>query len=115
MKLTLLILFIAISLMPSLFSYMKKGMAGKPMMETDGEDDDNGFFGFDEENVAMEPEHVQPQYFTYETLSSEDGNRREDTPVMEESVEEQRVPAFDLRQAVIYQTVLNNQYINTGN
>ena len=76
---------------------------------------DNGFFGFDEENAAEEPAHEQSQYFTYETITPEDRKGRKAARMVEVPEEEQREAAFDLRQAVIYQTVLNNPYINTGN
>ncbi len=116
MKLTLLIIFIAISILPSLLAYMKRGMVKETVVpEMEGEEKDNGFFGFDEENAAEEPAHEQSQYFTYETITSEDRKGRKAARMVEVPEEEQREAAFDLRQAVIYQTVLNNPYINTGN
>ena len=112
-----LILLIAFGVLPSLLAGAKKAAKA---LDTDASDEqtgegneDDGFFSFDEveeeETVAQ-----QPSYFTYEAPDVEvppvqPAAKATAAPV----VEEQPVtPAFDLRQAVIYQTLLNNKYIN---
>lgn len=86
-------------------------------MESNDESDDS-FFDFGD--TETEETVAQPQpYFTYETREDESAPKAvhkqakaAPKPMQEAPVNEQ---AFDLRQAIIYQTLLNNKYINAGN
>lgn len=116
--LTLLIVF---GLIPTLMAGAKKAAASRGV-GTDNSDefseaDDNeadDFFSFDED----EPKQTvaqQPGYFTYEDPNVDISSVKPavQQPVVIPAVEEQpAASAFDLRQAVIYQTLLNNKYIN---
>ena len=91
----------------------------KPPTLEDDEDKDDGFFDFD--NVENEEAVAEPQpYFTYEAPEADVAPKTVHKPApaqptymkQETTVYE---PAFDLRQAVIYQTLLNNKYINAEN
>ena len=108
-----------------LFGKFKRTMAetgssaGDTEWQQSDEQKDDGFFDFD--NVEAEETVAQPQtYFTYEapeapvapksakkTATARPKPVQQETPVYE--------PTFDLRQAVIYQTLLNNKYISAEN
>jgi hypothetical protein len=81
-------------------------------------DMDDNFFGFDEKE-ADEVVNPQSEYFTYETpvedIKVESKAESKTESVAPEVVEESSSRQFDLRQAVIYQTLLNNRYINVQN
>ena len=119
MKAIWFILIVALSFLPSLLATAKKSrMASAPVLDdeeesSDGSEDD-GFFSFDDE----EPEVVeQSPYVAYEAPQPEVQRTPKPAPasVQVEPEELQTRPAFDLRQAVIYQTLLNNRYINAEN
>lgn len=110
-----LILLVAVTLLPTLLSGAKKARANRAASYDEAADSgeetmNDDFFGFDtEEAESVE----QPSYFTYEAPDAEVQHAPKPAqPVLEE---QQPRPAFDLRQAVIYQTVLNNRYINAEN
>lgn len=122
MKITWLILLVALTFLPTLMAGAKKARAGR-YNEADGGDVDSadgdmddGFFSFDEDK-SMEEAVEEPSYFTYETLEPEvkTASKQDPAPVQAAVEEPQQRPVFDLRQAVIYQTVLNNRYINADN
>ena len=108
-----------------LFARFKRTMAeatdsvGDTAHMEDDENKDDGFFDFD--NVENEEAVAEPQpYFTYETLEADVAPKtaHKQAPVRPTSVQQEapvNEPAFDLRQAVIYQTLLNNKYINAVN
>lgn len=64
-----------------------------------------------------EVDQEQPDYFTYETMNSEmDMKTKASRPIQSFSTEDDSLEMvdktqFDLRQAVIYQTILQNDYI----
>ena len=75
-------------------------------------------FEEDEEEQEEQPMEV-PSYFSYETLEEEDKEQhpaaaareaQPQRPVVVAEEEPAETPAFDLRQAVIYQTILHNKY-----
>lgn len=113
MKYLLLILFVAISFVPSMLARAKRRAVEATAVDDepsyDGQDD--SFFDFDEPEVETEK---QPSYFTYEASEVETKTAE---PIVQAAVpvEEPVRPTFDLRQAVIYQTLLTNNYINPGN
>ena len=72
---------------------------------------------FEEDDEEKDEE--APSYFSYETLEEEERQQqpvaavretRPQEPVVAAVEEPVETPAFDLRQAVIYQTILNNKY-----
>ena len=67
------------------------------------------FFDFDSIG-AEEAIPTQREYFSYEDAVAGEEVRPVEKVMQEEPAQVLR-PAFDLRQAVIYQTLLNNQYI----
>ena len=108
-----------------LFARFKRTMAettdsvGDTAHMEDDEDKDDGFFDFD--NVETEEAVAQPQpYFTYEAPEADVTPKTvlKQAPARPKPVQQDAKvyeSAFDLRQAVIYQTVLNNKYINAEN
>ena len=108
-----------------LFARFKRTMAetGDSVSGTahveDEEDKDDSFFDFD--NVETEEAVAQPQpYFTYEAPEAEVAPQTvlKQAPACPKPVQQEAKvyePAFDLRKAVIYQTLLNNKYINAEN
>lgn len=117
MKSVLLILFVLFGGLSALYSRFKRVVA-----ETEGrqeEYDAQPTFEEEEELESSEESKskVMPsyEYFSYETadeVESISEQKQESVFVEEESAPKY---AFDLRQAVIYQSVLNNQYINLNN
>jgi hypothetical protein len=113
MKYLLIILFVAFSFVPSLLARAKRRVAEAATVDDepsyDGQDDN--FFDFEEPEA--EPAK-QSSYFTYETPEAEP--KAAEVPVQAAALVEEPVrPSFDVRQAVIYQTILTNNYINSGN
>ena len=119
-----LILLVAFGLMPTLLAGAKKAAASRGIgaddsdehMEADDSEDDS-FFSFDEDETEKAAAQ-QPNYFTYEDLNTDVPPVRpkaQRTVVMPVEEEQPTSPAFDLRQAVLYQTLLNNKYINAEN
>lgn len=83
-------------------------------MNGDGATENDDFFSFDA-NETEEVVNSKPEYFSYETLEipTEDKQKIETVvPVVEEELPRFM---FDLRQAVVYQALLNNRYINLEN
>ena len=118
MKITWLILIVALTFLPTLLAGAKKARVGR-VIETDNDDSDNdedtnddGFFSLDDEEPAEEAVK-EPSYFTYETLEPE--TKQAPAPVQVAVEEPLQRPVFDLRQAIICQTVLDNRYINAEN
>lgn len=59
------------------------------------------------------PQSKEQPYFTYETMDGLPADKSEQPDVKAEAaVEAEPAAAFNLRQAVIYQTILNNNYIS---
>ena len=109
----------AFGILPTLLAGAKKARANRADAfndEADSNDDssDDTFFSFDTEEPKVAE---QPSYFTYEAPEPEVqcAAKPAQATVRTEEEEPQPKPAFDLRQAVIYQTVLNNRYINAEN
>ena len=108
-----------------LFARFKRTMAetadsvGDTAHMEDDKDNDDGFFDFD--NVESGEAVAEPQpYFTYEAPEVDVAPKtvRKPAPARPTPVQQEipvYEPAFDLRQAVIYQTLLNNKYINAEN
>ena len=117
MKTTLLILAVLFGVMPMLFARFKRAMAengsirgGAAESEENSDAADGDIFNF--ENEAEDAVEQQP-YFTYEAPEAETAPVQPVRAMLtEEQPQQQR---FDLRQAVIYQTLLNNRYINLEN
>ena len=119
------IILVMASFVLPLFAHFKRTMAettdsvGDTAHMEDDEDKDGGFFDFD--NVENEEAVAEPQaYFTYEAPETEVAPqtvRRQAQARPRPVQQEVKVyePVFDLRQAVIYQTLLNNKYINAEN
>ncbi len=119
MKWLWIIVLLVLTFMPSLMARKKvaQATAADDTQDAYGDgsvDDDQGdsFFNFGDaeaEEVAPEPE----PYFTYEAPQVKVD------PVASVATatpkEEYGAPAFDLRSAVIYQTVLTNNYITGEN
>ena len=115
MKTLLFILAVLFGVMPMLYARFKRIVAesGDTQYSDEPEDYDGGmaedsFFNFGETEVEESP--VQQPYFTYETPGADFAttvSKREAPAAMEEPA---ATPQFDLRQAVIYQTLLNNRY-----
>ena len=122
MKITWLILLVAFTFLPTLLAGAKKARVGRSIeadsvdAESDEEDMDDGFFSFDAEESAEEAVE-EPSYFTYEAPEPEKKETSSQAPAPVQVVVEEPLQrtVFDLRQAVIYQTVLNNRYINAEN
>ena len=119
------IVLLAVSFVLPLFARFKRTLAetgdtaGDTARTAGDESTDDGFFDFD--NVESEEAVGQPQpYFTYEAPEAEVAPKtvRRQAPSVHKPVQQEAPvyePAFDLRQAVIYQTILNNKYINAEN
>lgn len=119
MKFALTILFVMGSIMIALYSKFKRVLAEQEgwqdaQSEKRPDEDTNDFFSFEDEGEKVVVE--QPSYFTYEAPVAEQAQPRpfkaNKQPVF---VEETAQMGFDLRQAVIYQTILNNNYIREIN
>ena len=127
MKTFLTVLFVMVAFVLSVYKSAKKQMDGNvaPRRQrasanrTDNVESDESPFGKDD---LGEP------YFSYEYVSEESEPKannkkaKKSRPVVENprpvvavSPAMDNVPVFDLRQAVIYQTVLNNRYIDEIN
>ena len=117
MKTLLLIVVLLLGGMPALYARFKRVLSeGSNPQEDDatqrygsaeGRDD---IFDFDNVDVE-ETVPTQQGYFTYEAPEAKTSVSA--SPVMQSVVEnEQPQTIFDLRQAVIYQTLLNNRYLN---
>lgn len=123
---TILILLLFVGY--SLYKKVNKAAAAQMAQESDMPEDQDGVF-FEEDpfsenaNEFFEQEPVAEnanEYFTYETEAVKTPKRnaaepkpRPVAPVMME--EAPALPRFDLRQAVIAQVILNNNYINEIN
>jgi hypothetical protein len=113
MKWIWLIVFLAFSFIPSLMARKKNAAASAAYGDdSDSEETEDNFFNFDEveaEEAAPAPE----PYFTYEAPQAEVDHV---APVAATIVEEPATtPAFDLRQAIVFQTILTNKYISLEN
>lgn len=109
----LLMLFVGISM----YSKFNKNLVAQsvPMDDSaDDEQEDADYFSGDE----PVSENENP-YFTYETVTPEtscyDMPKENSRPAVVAVVEEPVRPQFDLRQAVIGQVILSNNYINELN
>ena len=113
MKWIWLIVFVALTFIPSLAASKKRAQAAAAVNDdSDREDMEDSFFNFDEveaEEAAPAPE----PYFTYEAPQAEVEHVAPVSTVV--ATEEPATPAFDLRSAIIYQTVLSNKYISLEN
>ena len=117
MKTLLLILVLLLGGASSLYARFKRtvvedvnpsgGEEGQNYVSSEAERD---FFDFDDiEAEDAVPE--QPAYFTYEGPVSEVKRDPVEAPIQQEESPMAIRPVFDLRQAVVYQTLLNNRYI----
>ena len=124
MKIVWLILLVAFGVMPTLLAGAKKAAASRGIgtddsdehMEADDSEDD-GFFSFDEVETEKAASQ-QPSYFTYEDPNTNEPPVRpmaQRPMALQTEGEQPTASAFDLRHAVIYQTLLNNKYINAEN
>lgn len=95
----------------------KMAAAQKPAMESDSSEEEQDGVFFEDEG-ALAPENAG-EYFTYETEVVKTPARRKTEPKIRPIVvaveEEPARPQFDLRQAVIAQVILSNNYINEIN
>ena len=114
MKFTWLIVFLVLSIVPSLIARFKRQSAATDISSDDDGQEDDSFFGFEEPEAEQEPVRQTP-YFTYEASKAEVKHSEPVATVAAAFAEEPARPAFDLRQAVIYQTLLTNNYNNFGN
>ena len=113
MKLVLLIVFLLLGFLPTLLAQSKRRVAAAADTSSDDGEQEDSFFDFEEPEPAEEPASQSP-YFTYEAPEAEVEHAK--APVQTAAyAEEPARPAFDLRQAVVYQTLLTNNYINPGN
>ena len=115
MKLIWLIVFIALSFLPMIFGKKKAqniASANEAEDESGEEMQEDSFFNFGEteaeEVVAPEPN----TYFTYEDPKVEVSHESQEVSAV---TEETQMPAFDLRSAIVYQTVLTNKYTSLEN
>ena len=122
MKTWLIIMIVLFGGVSALYRRLKKAFpeGGNPQDSVEpqsfvgGEaEDSDDFFDF-ADGEAEETVAPQPAYFTYESPEAEIHTEVRPAPVVEVAEEMPR-PQFDLRQAVIYQTLLNNRYINLQN
>ena len=109
----LLMLFVGVSL----YSKYNKTLVAQSVQPDDSADDvQEDAEDFFEEEPADEQENP---YFTYETEPIEtpvyEAPKAKPQPVIVAAVEEPVRPQFDLRQAVIGQVILSNNYINEIN
>lgn len=105
----LLVLFIGISM----YSRYTKAIAAQSVPEDDSAGDvleQDSCFSEEEETPKEEN-----SYFTYESETAYETPDVKPTPVFVAAVEEPVRPHFDLRQAVISQVVLTNNYIDEIN
>jgi hypothetical protein len=115
MKTILIILFVAISLMGSLYKRFKR-----LTVETENESMEHEQTFDEADDKVDEPSMQSASYFSYEyDIPAEKPVMKEKKPqpvVNEQPVAVfERNNVFDLRQAVIYQTVLCNPYIDEIN
>ena len=113
MKWIWLIVLLVFTFIPSLVTLKKRTQAAAAFdAGSDSEDTEDSFFNFDDVE-AEEAAPAQAPYFTYEAPQAEVDPVALVSTVA--AVEEQTRPAFDLRSAIIYQTVLTNKYISLEN
>lgn len=117
MKTLLLILVLLFGGASSLYARFKRTLAedgnaadGSGSSDYDGGSAERDFFDFDGIE-AEEAVPAQPTYFTYEDSAFEMKTESVGASIQQEEVPVALRPAFDLRQAVIYQTLLDNRYI----
>ena len=115
MKTVIFLLLIAGSLMWSLYKRFKRTLA-----ETGDNDEVAGQYIEPEEEPDEVSEVQSAPYFTYEYETPKPAptwapKPQQAVPPKPQPVAVMQAPAFDLRQAVIYQTVLNNPYIDELN
>ena len=120
MKIMLLILFVALGSMSALYRRFKRVLDESG--DVDGGSEQQSFGGIDVESEPTgygdfeyeEPVVQKTPYFTYE---APEVNVPKAKPVVEPVIVEERPQhkSFDLRQALIYQTILNNPYIQDRN
>lgn len=113
-----LIVFVALSFLPSLLSGKKRVQTSVADTQDAygnsgvGEEMEDGFFGFDDSETEEAAPESEP-YFTYEAPQAEFEHVEPVSTVVVS--EESAMPKFDLRSAIIYQTVLTNKYIAMDN
>ena len=118
MKWIWIIVFVAFTFLPSLMARKKRlldAAAGTHDAYDNGsenEDVEDSFFNFDDVE-AEEAAPASEPYFTYEAPQAEVEHVAPVSTVV--ATEEPAMPAFDLRSAIIYQTVLTNKYIALEN
>ena len=125
MKTMLLILFVALGGMSALYRRFKRvldesGNAdGGSEQQTYGDVDAESEPAYYGDFVYEEPVAQQSPYFTYEApdVKPPDVKAPKAKSVADSVIIEERLQtkSFDLRQAVIYQTILNNPYIQERN
>ncbi len=119
MKFALTILFVMGSIMIALYSKFKRALdeqgGWQDEQSTERPDEEiNDFFSFEDEGEKVVVE--QPSYFTYEAPEVAQAQPSPFKASMQPAmVEETPQTGFDLRQAIIYQTILNNNYIQEIN
>ena len=119
MKYALTILFVMGSIMIALYSKFKRVLAEQEGWQDEQsserpDEETNDFFSFEDEGEKVVVE--QPSYFTYEAPDAEQTQLRPSKANVQPAImEETPQTGFDLRQAVIYQTILNNNYIREIN
>ena len=112
-----IILLLFLGGMSMFYSRAKRAMAAdtsaqESNVSEDGDNQDDSFVSYID-NEWDEAVASQPEVFSYETkkgMSTPMSKAEETIPL-----EQPPAPRFDLRQAVIYQTVLSNNYINSEN
>lgn len=115
MKILLIILFVATSIMWSLYKRFQRTVVET---ESERESDEQTY---DEQIPAEEVENISSPYFSYEyEVPAEKPVVKEHKPQpvavnVQPAVANEKNNGFDLRQAVIYQTVLSNPYIDEIN
>lgn len=111
---TILLLLLVVGI--SMYSKINKTVVAQSVPEDDSADDvQEEFFG-SEEDALQEKES---SYFTYESEYSEkpvhNKSKGKSRSVASSASNETTLPQFDLRQAVIGQVILSNNYINEIN
>lgn len=104
MKSSFIIILVILSLFYSVIrAAMKKTqkVAATPSNDNDPSSDD-----------VFSTSTSQPEYFSYESVSPSFSDSVSTANSMPQSVDDPAASSFDLRQAVIYQTILNNDYIS---
>lgn len=122
MSLTWIFIIVTILLTINKWKRAAQGTLSEEMSESDSEEFSQEY---DEEAYTSDNAKASEDYFTYETIDEEPKSQTYTSKVSDavpepaamsaDKVGEDSVMDFDLRQAVIYQTILHNDYLGNEN